>query len=304
MVPADDIESIKRRNEERQRRLQAELAKLKPTEIPPPPSAFSNAIDAALSSTPLDELTPDFGIPVEGTAPGITPTPTTPEFPDFEIPAPPPEFTFRDLEEHAPVAPPEMPPEFAMPSEPIIPAAASVPEMPVEATTTRAQDDDFFSDLPSAWGTTIETPEVTIPPVTIETPVVTSVPPVFEAPEILPEPIFSIPEVETAQPLPTEAEITERPEFVLPESYEPFIAPEPVAEPEISVASIIEKPIIIEVTPTVEPEITTKVEIPHVIVAFDNGRLRWGRVGIESEEEAVSLLEKAIEAYYSMHPKH
>jgi hypothetical protein len=307
-VPADDIESIKRRNEEMQRRLQEELSKLKPTEIPPPPSAFANAIDAALSSTPLDELTPDFGVP-------ITPeeAPTSVSEPVAEAPVAPPEFSFEGIEETVEVNPP-IPEEFGIPKTPFFAEEITPPPQPAATapSTTPTMEEDFFADLPSTWGATEPAAETTpveaeakpeeVSPVTEE-----AVPPVEEEPvpagisEAQPEPEFGW--------QPPFAEVPPVAEFEI--AVEAFAVPEPVKEPESEpefVPPITEPEPVAEEVPVVEEPITepvpaTKEELPRVIVALDGERLRWGRVGIESEEEAIELLERAIAVYRMKHPK-
>jgi len=314
-VPADDIESIKRRNEEMQRRLQEELSKLKPTEIPPPPSAFANAIDAALSSTPLDELTPDFGVPL---TPEAVPPPVT--APIAQLPTAAPEFSFEGIEETAEVNPP-IPEEFGIPKTPFF--AETVAPTPKPSATTPAPsvvppaEEDFFADLPSTWGAAapvaepaVPKPEITPEPVTPELEEVTA-PSLEEEPvpmgisEAQPEPEFGW--------QPPFAEVAPTPEFKIPETEfaipEPIVEPEPVLEPKPEIvlpiaegAPVVEEAPIIE-EPIAKPVPTAREELPRVIVALAGERLRWGRVGIESEEEAIELLERAIAVYRLKHPK-
>ena len=318
-MPADDIDSIKRRNEEMQRRLQEELSKLKPTEIPPPPSAFSNAIDAALSSTPLDELTPDFGVPLTTEA---VPPPVT--APMAETPTAPPEFSFAGIEETEEVNPP-VPEEFGIPKTPFFAEAPEPAPKPVAATPAPSaipsMEEDFFADLPSTWGATAAAaapaPEPMIPRAEVA--------PEPVAPEL--EEVPFIPEVEEPVPMgiseaqpepefgwqPPFAEVTPTPEFKIPETEfaipEPIVEHEPITEPEPKFVppiaegapTVEEEPIIPE--PIVKHVPVTREELHRVIVALEGERLRWGRVGIDSEEEAIALLERAIAVYRSKHPK-
>jgi hypothetical protein len=306
-VPADDIDSIKRRNEEMQRRLQEELSKLKPTEIPPPPSAFANAIDAALSSTPLEELTPDFGIPLTTEA---VPPPVA--APMADAPTAPPEFSFEGIEEAVEVNPP-IPAEFGIPKTPFFaettaPAPQTVAATPAASVVTPAEE-DFFADLPSTWGAAAAA-EVAPEPVAPE-PEEVILPPEVEEPvpmgisEAQPEPEFGWqPPFAEVAPI-TEFKIPET-EFAIPE---PILEPEPITEPEPAFippiaegAPIVEEePIIAKPAFKLVPE--SREEPPRVIVALQGDRLRWGRVGIDSEEEAIALLERAIAVYRAKHPK-
>jgi hypothetical protein len=314
-VPADDIDSIKRRNEEMQRRLQEELSKLKPTEIPPPPSAFANAIDAALSSTPLDELTPDFGVPLSTEE---VPPPVTVPF--VQPPTAPPEFSFEGIEETAGVNPP-IPDEFGIPKSPFFAETAEPAPKPVAATPASSMvppvEEDFFADLPSTWGAAapvtepaITKAEIAPEPSAPELEEV-AVPPLEEEPvpmgisEAQPEPEFGW--------QPPFAEVTSTPEFKIPEMEfsipEPIVEPEPIAEAEPEFvppiaegAPVVEEEFIVK-EPVAEPVPVLREGLPRVIVALDGGRLRWGRVGIDSEEEAIELLERAIAVYRSKHPK-
>jgi hypothetical protein len=307
-VPADDIESIKRRNEEMQRRLQEELSKLKPTEIPPPPSAFANAIDAALSSTPLDELTPDFGVPIiPEEAPPVS-EPTT------EAPAAPPEFSFEGIEETVEVNPP-IPEEFGIPKTPFFTEATTPPPQPAAtapSATPTAEEEDFFADLPSTWGVSTPTTEPAAAkaeekPEEVAPAAKEEAPPAMEEPvpagisEAQPEPEFGW--------QPPFAEVPPAAEFEVP--VEEFAVPEPAKESEpvpeftppiTETAPVAEKALVVEEV-VAEPAPATTKELPRVIVAMDGEHLRWGRVGIESEEEAIALLERAIAVYRAKHPK-
>jgi hypothetical protein len=103
------------------------------------------------------------------------------------------------------------------------------------------------------------------------------------------------------------AEVAPTPEFKIPETEfaipEPILEPEPITEhePEFVPPVAEEVPVIEE--PVAKPVPTAKEEMPRVIVALQGERLRWGRVGIESEEEAIELLERAIAVYRAKHPK-
>jgi len=310
MVPIDDIEAIKRRNEERQRRLQEELAKLKPTDVPPPQSAFSSAIDAALSSTPLDQLTPDFGVPVSSLDDTVVTAPATPT---FDRPAPPTDFSFPSFETSEPLVSPTLPPEFGIPETPVF-AEQSKTETPIPEpaaaapSITTPMEEDFLSDLPSVWQTPGEPAAVsTIPP---STPHIAE--PIAPAAEVIP------PVVEISA---TAEEVTVAPEFKEFTSFEAEIKA-PISEygipafEKVEVAEVVITPPITErrlpepvvpveaevpLAPVVPP--MPAVELPRVIVALDQGKLRWGRVGIVSEEEAIEILERAIAAYRSLHPK-
>lgn len=314
-MPADDIDSIKRRNEEMQRRLQEELSKLKPTEIPPPPSAFANAIDAALSSTPLDELTPDFGVPLSTEA--IQPPVTAPV---SEAPTAPPEFSFEGIEETIEVNPP-VPEEFGIPKTPFfaetaVPSPKPTAAAPVSSAVPQVEE-DFFADLPSTWGATAPVAEPVIPkaefvpePIAPELEEVV-IPPLEEEPvpmgisEAQPEPEFGW--------QPPFAEVAPTPEFNIPDTEfaipEPIMESEPFTEPEPEfVPPIAEGAPVVEEAPIVELPVVKHVpasseELPRVIVALQGDRLRWGRVGIDSEEEAIELLERAIAVYRKKHPK-
>jgi hypothetical protein len=290
-----------------QRRLQEELSKLKPTEIPPPPSAFANAIDAALSSTPLDELTPDFGVPLATEA---VPPPVT--APLAEVPTAPPEFSFEGIEETMEVNPP-IPEEFGIPKTPFFAETTALAPKPVTATPAPSAippaEEDFFADLPSTWGAAAPA-EVAPEPVALE-PEEVILPPEVEEPvpmgisEAQPEPEFG-----WQQPF---AEVAPKTEFKIPETEfaipEPILEPEPITEPEPEFvppiaegAPIVEEEPIIA-GPTFKPVPVSREELPRVIVALQGDRLRWGRVGIESEEEAIALLERAIAVYRAKHPK-
>ena len=310
MVPADDIDSIKRRNEEMQRRLQEELSKLKPTEIPPPPSAFSNAIDAALSSTPLDELTPDFGVPL---SPGAGQPPVT--APVSEAATAPPEFSFEGIEEVMEVNPP-VPEELGIPKTPFFAETATPTTKPAAAAPAPSAvppvEEDFFADLPSTWGASAPVTEPAVPQAEI--------PPEQFTPEL--EEVPATPEIEEPVPMgiseaqpepefgwqPPFAEVAPTPEFIIPETEfaipEPIVEPEPIPEPEPEfIPPIAEGAPVVEEEPIIPEPITKHEELPRVIVALQGDRLRWGRVGIESEEEAIELLERAIAVYRTKHPK-
>jgi hypothetical protein len=180
-------------------------------------------------------------------------------------------------------------------------------------------EEDFFTDLPSTWGATAAAPvpepavpmaEVTPEPVVPELEEVPLTPEVEEPvpmgiSEAQPEPEFGW--------QPPFAEIAPPPEFKIPETEfaipEPIVEPEPIMEPEPEfIPPIAEGAPIVEEEPIMEQPVIKHVptgteELPRVIVALQGERLRWGRVGIASEEEAIALLERAIAVYRTKHPK-